>query len=344
MNKLLLYVLLIVAVGALAGCHRGMKTDDDTAVADLVDTSEVGAFDEPQMYEGGQVFRSEDGLVEVESGICPWGGSSPMYWAKCTITDSKGQKHELRYDELPAISNLHSLHKKDGSTYYIVSCHYKCGCLGDEWLKAFRIVGDTIRQVRVKDGGEYEDKHEFSVTYSIPDWYDATHGAGYGWIFEYDNSTKELSVPITDKDHCIIDRYEVWHFNGDCFVSLGEKPHRKLHESLVKYNRLVQYFVTKEYIVRVDSLNSGELRYASWKRPKSMSDKPDVVIKGGKRYQHPVPPDELHPCDDFRFENDGYEYIVNYCEIEKLTDGHGHHHEYLLVKKNGKTLLKQPKI
>ena len=90
MKKLLLHVLLIVAVGATAGCHRGMGTDEDTTGAVLADTSEDGTMDDLHLYEDGQVFRSEDGLVEVESGICPWGGSSPVYWAKCTITDDKG--------------------------------------------------------------------------------------------------------------------------------------------------------------------------------------------------------------------------------------------------------------
>lgn len=95
------------------------------------------------------------------------------------------------------------------------------------------------------------------------------------------------------------------------------------------------------FIVRVDSLNSRELRYASWKKPKSVVDKPDVVIKGGMRQVHPVAADELPISDDYHFKSGSYDYIVNYEENEQIEDGIGLGHTFLVVKKNGKVVLKQ---
>ena len=100
------------------------------------------------------------------------------------------------------------------------------------------------------------------------------------------------------------------------------------------------YFTTKDYIVRVDSLNSHTLRYASWKKPKTMADKPDVVITGGKRRQHPAAPDELERCDDYRFTHGDYEYIANYCETDTAKSIH---QDYLLIRRNGKVVVKQEK-
>jgi hypothetical protein len=32
---------------------------------------------------------------------------------------------------------------------------------------------------------------------------------------------------------------------------------------------------------------------------------------------------------------------VNYCETKRLDNGYGEHHDFLLVKRNGKVILKQ---
>ena len=44
------------------------------------------------------------------------------------------------------------------------------------------------------------------------------------------------------------------------------------------------------------------------------------------------------------FPNDGVEYIVGYSVDKPITEGTFEHHEYLLVRKNGKTLLKEERI
>lgn len=107
------------------------------------------------------------------------------------------------------------------------------------------------------------------------------------------------------------------------------------------YNHLICYFVTKDYIVCIDSLDSRELRYVLWTKPKTKADTPDIVLTGGQRRKYTAAPDELKRCDDFRFANGSYEYVVNFCETKLSDEGYGEHHDYLLVTKDGKILVKQ---
>lgn len=300
---------------------------------------------EHEAYSGGKVSISEDGILSVESDAHPDGGTSPDYWAVFKFVNKKGDSCRIEMDYSPYMQNIHAIHKNDGSTYYTVECSSKASSSdGEDWLQAYRIVGDSIVRVSVIDGGKDYERDHFSVEYCIPDWYFATWGAGYDWMFEYDARTRDLYVPLTDKEvsYILNDRYRLWHFNGERFVDKGERPHKNLHPSLAEYTCLIKYFTTKDYIVRVDSLGSKTLRYASWKKPKTMADAPDVVITGGTRRQFSCAPDGYHRDDEFSFFKDGYEYIANYDEIIPNKDGFGAtFHIYLLVKHGKKIVLRQ---
>lgn len=78
-------------------------------------------------------------------------------------------------------------------------------------------------------------------------------------------------------------------------------------------------------------------------KPKTMADTPDLILRGGQRHEYSAAPDELKRCDDYHFTNGSYEYVVNYCEIKSSDEGYGEHHDYLLVTKDGKILVKQEK-
>ncbi len=41
----------------------------------------------------------------------------------------------------------------------------------------------------------------------------------------------------------------------------------------------------KQYIVKIDRLSNGQLRYISWSRPHQMSERPDLILLGGIRTQ-----------------------------------------------------------
>jgi hypothetical protein len=329
---------IIILTVFLSACNHVAKT---TNAADSPhETNLIETLSEEEETDR-HVCISEDKRIKIYSGMHPHSGTSPDYYSVWTIVSDKGTQHQLNMKDSPFFDNIHSLQKTDGSTYYIASCYGRASSVdGYEWLQAYKIVGDTIQEVNVADGSPNIEEHEFDINFNIADWYFTTNGAGYDWIFEYDPATRNLYVPI-DEDWHLNDRYEVWHFNGERFVHLGEKPHKGLHKSLGNYLRLVCYFTTKDYIVRIDSLESEGLRYASWQKPKTMADKPDMVLTGGYTQEHPAAPDELHRCDDYRVTNGSFEYLVNYCETKRLDNDYGEHHDFLLVKRNGKVILKQ---
>lgn len=289
------------------------------------------------------VCMSEDGRIVIESGMHPYGGTAPDYWTKWTIKDIEGKSHSIESPVSANMKKVHCLTRDDGSAYYVVNCSAKESSTdGYAWLEAYEIVGDTVERVNVMDGSRPFGKDDrFSVSYYIPSWYFATMGAGYDWILEYDSRTRELYVPLTSDDHEITDRYHVWIFDGKRFEYEGNRHNMHLNDSLSRYARLLRYVTTKDYIVRVDMLADGELRYASWHKPKTTKDYPDIVITGGRKVNHKLPPDQVSPCDDYRFKNVSYRYIVNYCEVEETDEGRHEHHDYLMVTNHGKVLLKQ---
>lgn len=339
-------LILSIAAITLISCNRFNKAENsievnETGESSLVIDTEEG--EEPEMFKGGQLCKSEDGCIAIQSGIHPGSGTAPDYWAIWTITDSKGEIHELRFEESAFISSIHSLYKNDGTKYYIVECLAKASSVdGYAWLEAYRIIGDSISEVNFIDGDENITENNFSINYHIPTWYSNVDSTGGGWVFEYDEQTKNLYIPIVVDGHKDVNsQCEVWHFNGNYFECHGVRTHSGLHESLSYSKFLVGYFTTEEYIVRVDSLDSQELRYASWKKPKKMSDKPDIVIKGGKRHHYDAPIDGFWRCDDYYFKNGSYEYIVNYCEKTTKADGEILHQDYLLVKKGNEIISKE---
>ena len=330
--------LLIIAL-LFAACSQQPVNNQADDQQDSVPVSQ----DNSDEISEGHVCVSEDGRITIESGMHPDGGTAPDYWTVWTIKDDEGKKHMIKSPVSSYQDKIHCLRKNDGTTYYIVNCSGKASSRdGYEWLEAYEIVGDTVERVNVVDGSSpYQEDDRFSVNYDIPSWYFATMGAGYDWILEYDIHTKELYVPITTEDNDMTDRYKAWRFDGNRFVYQGERANRHLNSSLSQYDRLLQYITTKDYIVRVDLLANGELRYSSWSKPGTTEENPDIVLTGGKKVHYEVASNQLPPCDEYRFKNGSYQYIVNHCEVGRDENGGGVHHDYLMVMSEGKVLLKQ---
>lgn len=335
-----------ISLLTLSACRNGSVKDKYAEVQDTDEAKVIFEDDgDVQSLDSitGKKCVSEDGRITIETGIVPDGGTSPTYWTRWTIVNDRGEKHVLTNHDSPYQDEVHAITKEDGTVYYLVWCYSKASSSdGYEWLQAYRIKGNEAYEVDAIDGENRKGKTDFMVNYDIPYWYYATHGAGYDWILEYDAATRSLYVPLTSTGNDITDRYVVWHFNGKTFVNQGERPNKHLHPSLATYNRLMAYYTTKDYILRIDSLFGKGLRYASWKRPKTMADRPDAIIEGGKKRHHEVPTDRIQPCDDYYFRKGDYEYIVNYCETEPSDDGIGGiHQDFLLIKQHGKVVLKQ---
>jgi hypothetical protein len=105
-----------------------------------------------------------------------------------------------------------------------------------------------------------------------------------------------------------------------------------LHESIKDFDEIKVIVDTGKFLVRIDRIERGAYRYASWSGGKSMSDKPDLILSNGE-------------CD--------YGQISGSCDFRsgsiwysaELYFGGGVNGEIsgavLKVEKDGNTLLKQ---
>ena len=296
-------------------------------------------------YTNVHTCVSEDGNLKFYCWNTCLRGMMLIYGVLCQYRTSDGGSKvlDLGVDGQCAwrVHYIRSIKKDDGSTYYIVkTSRHATSDDGYMWMDGFAIDHDTLRNVSVYDASDDLDECGMEANYFIRGWNSATDEEGEDWLFDYDTETKSLYVPITlctDDDDIPIatDRYTLYTFDGMEFVDKGEVPHKGLHASLSSYKRLAKYFRTEKYIVRVDETDDGTYRYASWKASSNMGEKPELVIYGGSY-------DEEGDC--YTFFNDGFEYVAGYTEVESLPDSFPFYYKFLLVKKNGKILLKEKEL
>lgn len=255
----------------------------------------------------------------------------------CQIQDRNGKPKTIDFPfdlDGGTVNKIHTLKKNDGSTYYLLELYYRNGGMCESELVAVRLVNDKLVPVKISDGGKISNEQtRMSVEYDVH-W---NLGVDWEWIYEFDKKTKTLYSPTTAKVKYkdeyvysgIADRYDEYHFNGEQLVLVKKnQPNRRLHKSLAEYAYLAEPFHTNDFNIRIDGMIDGTFRYAAWKKGNPMFTKPEIVIYNGKRN------DDYSYC----FTNDGYEYIVNKA-IPNKNDSSVH--EYLLVKKDGKVLLKE---
>ena len=343
MERIGLFLLVLLSLSC--SCMNNGKSTMTTEETMVQESFEYPKESIPVDSDYVHACMSEDGNMMFYSWDTYRGGTCPLFEVLCQFRTEEGkvviEDLSVKEGEPAWVDEVHSIKKEDGTVYYITKRHHRASSNdGYMWMDGFMIDGDTLRNVSVYDAGDDLDECGLVVNYFISRWSYTTNGEGWDWLFEYDTETKDLYVPITtcvDEESfpLISDRYKVLHFNGMEFVDKGESPHKGLHPSLSSYHRLAKYFRTENYIVRVDEMDGGDYRYASWKSTSSISEKPELVINGGRR-------DEEEDC--YSFVNDGVEYIVGYEEKTPISEGCFESHEFLLVKKNGKILLKEERL
>ena len=328
--------LLILLCSFVEWEERGMPAMNGKTVVPLYSHSNALSADNEAVFS----CTSEDGVMKFICWDTGQGGTCPDYSVICQFLTKDGTlvTKDLREEEGMAawVSEVHAIKRNDGSTYYIAKRSHQASSIdGYMWMDGFMIDADTLKYVSVFDGGDDLDECVLEKNYNKSEWYRVANGKGWKWLFEYDARTRDLYVPQTvyvgDFIPVFSDRYIVYHFNGHKFVYKGECPHKNIYESLSEYERLVKYFRTKNYIVRVDIVdNRGTLRYASWKATADMSKQPELVIRGG-RYDRAK--------GTYTFVNDGYEYVIGDDKV--LPDGSFDGRNSLLVRKEGRVLLRE---
>lgn len=200
------------------------------------------------------------------------------------------------------INKIYTLDADGQSSIYLVYTYNReSSNWGFSTICAVKIIGGKISPVNLFPDQE-EDQTSVGTEYTIADWYfTANDGEGWDWLFEFDKESQTLYVPVAEPE--ITDQYTLYQFDGRHMINKGQSGGYWLHPSLSKFKRLFCLYNTDDYRIRVDEMDDGTYRYASWKVDQTMSEEPQLVIYNGNLHE-----DDGHSCF---FENNGYTYLVD---------------------------------
>ena len=114
----------------------------------------------------------------------------------------------------------------------------------------------------------------------------------------FDAGNMSFRATVTDPAPPFGEKEIVCPFDGRRFDFTDSLLYHPCHVSLSGAVVEKALFYTKDYIVKIDSMAEGDYRYASWKRPATLADKPHLTVSGFKN------------AHTYTFENDGFVYKV----------------------------------
>ena len=114
---------------------------------------------------------------------------------------------------------------------------------------------------------------------------------------------------------------------------LIEIDKRSIHNSLQEFKNPILILETKKFKVRIDELNDGSFRYASWNIKANMSAKPNIILTDGEMIREGSGGNHR-----YIFKNRAYRYecVINYLGSADSPPAH------LKVYKNEKEILSAP--
>lgn len=221
------------------------------------------------------------------------------------------------------IQSLYQVDTQSTSPLYILSAYFRSSSVeGSQTAIAFSIEnGKLVKQDFIDSDGNATNT--ISCDYYIPDWYFTTDGLGWDWVMSFDDKTKTLYVPERS-DMVMTDRYECFKFDGGQMKYIGTKAGYWLHPSLHDFKRLCGIYQTDTKLIRVDQLDDGTYRMATWNKSFAMSGQPEMVIHNGK-------PEIIKNA--IVFTNGDYTYT-----IPAFRQGQGEDFGKLIIKHKGKVI------
>ena len=120
------------------------------------------------------------------------------------------------------------------------------------------------------------------------------------------------------------------NFEKKQFQKQIENERQKLHNSLKKFQRPAYKIITRNYLIRIDKLSDYKYRYASWKKGKNDSSKPDIIINNGEIEYQGSGGNHVITFTNGNYTYKIYRNIIGDDDSPDIT---------LEVEKDGKTLL-----
>lgn len=229
-------------------------------------------------------------------------------------------------DAVCMLQNVHQFTNTKGEKIYLVECYMReSSSIGATYLTAFKFQdGKPVKELFFSTPSEELDAIDYE--HEIPGWYfRAANGEGWAWLNTIDPATQTLYIPVV-RDMEISDQYLLYKFDGDKLVFDGIDGGFWLHPSVRKFKYLYQIYDTPKVRFRIDEMEDGKLRYASWENGSKMNDKPSLVITGQEKKTRPG---MLH------FRNCGVDYFTPDPASDKAVDT-------LVIERAGKVLAKYP--
>lgn len=287
------------------------------------------------------ILTSDDRKLRFFSWDTGGGGTSPDYMTYvqydngseiqlCSFRPLAQSKYVCQTDvekdgyepyESAWVNLVHQIDSPDGNTLYITSSYNKASSReGEQDANLLQIVNGKLQKIPFidKDGNQILS---VGCYYYIPDWYFLTDGLGWKWIMSFDKENYIFYVP-EDGDMIMTDRYDKYQFVNGQMKYVGNGAGFWLHPSLREFKRLCGIYQTHTKLIRIDVLENGEYRYASWHKNNAMSGEPELVLIGAKT-------DEIENA--LVFEKNDYQYIV-----PAYRNGEGEDFGKFIIKKDGK--------
>lgn len=289
------------------------------------------------------ILTSKDNKVRFYSWDTGTGGTSPNFASYIQYDNGKRVvldefypyteseyvcSHDLRINgyqplEGSRMERLYQIDSSDGTQRYLTSAYMRAsGTEGGQSLYFLNIVnGKLIKEKLVDENGE--DVESLDVAYNIPDWYFTTDGLGWDWVMCMDEDGV-VFVPQESESMVMSDRYDYYRYTDGRMRHIGSGAGSWLHPSLWEYECLIGIYHTPTKLIRIDRLENGDYRYASWDKRRAMKGTPELILTGAKS-------DIIENA--LVFENNSYQYIV-----PAFRRGQGEDFSKFIIKKNGRII------
>lgn len=231
---------------------------------------------------------------------------------------------------------IHQLKDTNGRTIYLTVNHLYDSMWSYTTVDAYTIVNGkliSLPEMFITANGNIRNEVEF--VYEVDKWAVQTEQfLGLTSVFGFCEDEKELLVPTEGVEVAISDRFERYKFNGNKFISTDIVCGHKIHPSLQNFKEVAQLYRIGKWFIRVDEMEAGTYRYASWNVGDTAPEKidltrqPDLVLLNGVKVE-----DGENRLDEwYVFKNKNVEYRVNVLPLGT---------QKLEIRKDGKTILKQ---
>lgn len=281
-------------------------------------------------YTGITSYKNENGIHAYASPI----GED---WYTFDEKDSYIQKGLISC----GVTKIVTLPCSNGNNVYVVFTHSSASnIMQTSTLNAYKIDSNGIKSVQI-----FPKESEY--TSSISYYRDPSQAFITGIMLE----NNELIIPETMESENpygatrITGRNIVYKFDGEKFKFYKTGYGENLYKGLCNYSYNIIIINASPWIIRIDKMPSGAIRYASWKNKQEIEE-PDLIISNGYCASSELRENkyagtwgvQVSKDEKYIFQNNEYFYEVSW-KYEGGSEFTRLHSWKLIVKRNDKVLM-----